>query len=44
MLYLILKIFKIVALNGAYSKLRACRPHEVSYGSFTFVLWFSVWN
>lgn len=44
MVYLILKIFKIRALNRAYSKQKACRPHEVSYGSFTSVQIFSVLN
>lgn len=44
MVYLILKIFKIPALNGAYSKLKACRPHEVSYGSLTSVQMSSVLN
>ncbi len=44
MVYLILRIFKIPALNAAYSKLKACRPHEVSYGSFTSVQMFNVMN
>lgn len=44
MVYLILKIFKIPALNGAYSNLKACRPNEVSYGSFTSVQMFIVLN
>lgn len=44
MVYLILKIFKIPALNGAYSKLKARCPHEVSYGSLTSVQMFSVLN
>lgn len=44
MLYLILKIFKIHAHNRAYSKLKACLPHEVSYGRFTSVQMFNVLN
>lgn len=44
MVYLILKIFKICALNGPYSGLKACRPHAVSYGSLHPYKMFSVLN
>ena len=44
MVYLILKIFKICALNGPYSELKARRPHAVSYGSLHLYKMFSVLN
>lgn len=44
MVCLILKIFKICALNGPYSGLKACRPHAVSYGSLHPYKMFSVLN